>query len=197
MVVAYLYLHSQKSLHNSKAYFESDREQHILYTHIKQGGISSISVVQRAAFDETITHKDIDYYFVTDEFQPLLRWWQEPVASIEFLAELKPQIIHVYGLDLPLNFRWLRRMVGKDTIIIGQHMGEDIWANRNLWLQQFGLRPVDGFIFNHKEEERLWRKASVILSKQPIFEIARSPRNVEIKANQLITIYNDLLARKT
>ncbi len=197
MNVAYLYLHSQKSLHNSKAYFEGNREQHTLYTHIKQGGISSISVVQRATFDEKINHKDINYYFVTDEFQPLLRWWQEPVASFEVLAELKPQIIHVYGLDLPLNFRWLRRMVGKDTIIIGQHMGEDIWANRNIWLQQFGLRPVDGFIFHHKEEEHLWIKASVILSKQPIFEIARSPRNVELKANQLKIIYNDLLARKT
>jgi hypothetical protein len=197
MDVAYLYLHSQKSLRNSRAYFERVREQHTLYTHIKQCGISSISVVQRATFDETITHKGIDYYFVTDEFQPLLRWWQEPATSIEILAELKPQIIHVYGLDLPLNFRWLRRMVGRDTVIIGQHMGEDIWANRNLWLQQFGLRLVDGFIFHHKEEERIWTKASVILSKQPIFEIARSPGNVKIKANQLKTIYNELFTRKS
>jgi hypothetical protein len=197
MDVAYIYLHSQKSLHNSSAYFKRDHQQHTLYTCLKQCGISSIRVVQRAIFDKTINHNGIGYYFVTDEFQPLLRWWQEPVSAIEILAELKPQIIHVYGLDLPLFFRWLRRRVGEETIIMGQHMGEDIWANRNLWLQQFGLRPVDGFIFHHKDEERLWTRASVILSKQPIFEIARSPGKVDIKANQLKTIYNEMLTRKT
>jgi hypothetical protein len=197
MEIAYLNLYSQKSLRNSIAYFESIRDQHILYTHIKQCTISSICVVQRATFEETITYEGINYYFVTDEYQPLLRWWQEPVSSIELLADLKPQIIHVYGLDLPLNFRWLRRMVGRDTIIIGQHMGEDIWASRNLWLQQFGLRLIDGFIFHHKEEERLWIKASVILSKQPIFEIARSPGNIKRKANQLKTIYNEMLALRS
>jgi hypothetical protein len=87
-------------------------------------------------------------------------------------------------------------MIGKEAVIIGQHMGEDIWANRNLWLQQFGLRPVDGFIFHHKEEEYHWTRASVILSKQPIFEIARSPIKVDIKADQLKSIYNNILTGK-
>ena len=121
-----------------------------------------------------------------------LRWWQEPVEVFEHISEMQPDIIQVRGLDLPLQFRWLRRVVGNKIKIIGEHTGETIWASRNLWLQQFGLRVVDSFIFKNMKDVIAWTKASVILDKQPITEIKFSTKNPEAGAKSLLKFYNTL-----
>lgn len=196
MKIAYLKLLPDGNFKDPEAYIESMYLPDKLLQELRTTHLLTINVVQRITFNSTKNVNNISYYFVTDEFAPLLRWWQEPVPVLQLLSKIEPDIIHVSGLNLPLQFRWLRRIIGDGIIIIGEHTGESIWANRNLWLQQFGLRVVDGFIFNNMKDAHPWTKASVILEKQPIAEIATSSKDITETAKLLMNFYTELRTTK-
>jgi hypothetical protein len=169
MKLAFLYLDRPDTINTASDYLEHFNNHHTFYIELGREVNFSISITHRTSFQETITQDTIIYNFVRDEFDSVLRWWQEPASSFELLANIKADIIQIAGLNLPLNYRWLRRIIGDKTKIIGCHTGEDIWAQRNLWLQQFGLRVVDGFIFKKKSDAESWIRNAVILPKQSLF----------------------------
>ena len=196
MHITYLNFASNKNMKNPDAYFKSTDLPHTIYEELARGPGETVSIVQRATYNSINKLEKVAYYFVKDEFDAKLRWWQEPVTVLEHLSGLKPDIIHIHGLNLPLQIRWLRREIGDKIKIVGEHTGETIWAYRNLWLQQFGLRVLDGFLFKNMEDAQYWIKTSVILEKQPVVEIALSTRNPETTAKSLLKFYNKLLAIK-
>jgi hypothetical protein len=196
MKFAYLYLISEFKFNDPETYIESSHRPHTIFQEIKTEQDINIHIVQRAPFKIARTINNIDYYFIKDEFDHILRWWQEPEAVFQLLADIQPDLIHVCGLNLPLQFRWLRRIVGENVIIVGEHTGETIWAHRNLWLQQFGLRVVDGFIFKKLKEAEIWIKSSAILEKQPVAEIPYSKKDPNKTAKLLMKFYSDLMAMK-
>lgn len=196
MNIAYLNYASYRNLKNPDVYFKSTDLPHMIYKELAQNLKENISIVQRASFNAIKKSENVEYYFIKDEFEPTLLWWQEPITVFEQMSELNPDIIHVHGLNLPLQFRWLRREARDKTKIVGEHTGDTFWANRNLWLQQFGLRVVDGFIFKDMKDAHSWTKASVILEKQPIVEIALSTKNSKATTKSLLKFYNELLTTK-
>ena len=169
MHLAFLFLEKSERSAHAADFVEKNSSRHSFYLDLKNHPVEKVSHIQRAVSGQSTTIDQIDYSFVSDTYARKLRWWQEPVEALELLTEKKPNIVLVSGLALPLNFRWLRRLIGNDVKIIGCHGGESIWPSRNLWLQQFGLRVVDAFIFHDREESRPWTKASVILARQPIY----------------------------
>jgi len=196
MHFAYLSLIPEFDFHDSESYIKSSPLSQKLSDNLRTEHVKTLSVVQRSPFNKKSSVNNIDYYFIPDEFEPILLWWQEPEPVFQLISKIKPDVIVVRGLDLPLQFRWLRRMTGDKIIIIGEHTGETIWANRNLWLQQFGLRVVDGFIFKNLKKSHPWTKASVILEKQSILEIDLHSKDPEKTAQSLVEFYNHLLTTK-
>jgi hypothetical protein len=192
MHLAYLNLVPGSDLPDPESYHKSSIFPQQFLLELKKTQATDISIVQRTSFDIIKTIDDISYHFITDEFKSELRWWQEPESIFQVLADIHPDLIHVNGLDLPLQFRWLRRIVGDNVKIVGEHTGKTFWAQRNLWLQQFGLRVVDGFIFKSLEEAQAWIKASVILDKQPVIEIPSLTKNPKEAAKSLIEFYKEL-----
>jgi len=189
MNIVFLYLNYESDIFNHQDYFNSHPNLHALHKLIKQRPDSDISVIQRATFKSTPVVDGVQYFFTVDEYSARLRWWQEPRSSIAIIKNLKPNIAHVPDLNLPLQFRWLRRQVGNDVAIIGEHTGETIWANRKIWLQQFGLRVVDGFIFTSESDKNLWIKTSVILPRQTIYLIPQLKSDIQKTVQSLLTIY--------
>jgi hypothetical protein len=192
MKIANLFLDLPELISQPADYLKKHAKQHRDLIQIQVTTQNSIHVVQRAKFKETFTEDDINYYFVPDESKSSLRWWQEPVNALELLASIEADVININGLNLPLCFRWLRRMVGENIKIIGTHTGEDIWAQRNLWIQQFGLRTADGFIFQKKTHAESWIRCAVILPRQPIF-LLESYGSEESVSERLIQIYTTLI----
>jgi len=131
-----------------------------------------------------------NFHFVKDEFNQELKWWQNSETLNNYLGELNPDLVYIFGLNLPLHYRWLKHYISPNTIIVGQHCGENIWIQRNLWLQQSALRVIDGFAFKSKKEANPWLKCAAILESQPIFEIEHFRKNI-------FKIYNNLLKNKT
>jgi len=192
MHIVYLNLYSDKNSFDPDSFYKSSYLPHSLFAKLSMTHHQSISIVQRATFNAISMPEKVGYYFVNDEFDLTLRWWQEPVAVFKQISKIQPDIINVRGLDLPLQFRWLRREVGDKIKIVGEHTGEMIWASRNLWLQQFGLRVVDGFIFKNMKDAITWTKASAILDKQPITGISLFSKNQEATATSLLKFYTNL-----
>ena len=125
-----------------------------------------ISIIQRSNKNSIEDNK----HYKKDEFDQSLRWWQNPEIFNDYIANLKPDIVYIFGLHLPLHFRWLRHHLNSDVIIIAQHCGEELWLQKNLWLQQFGLRVVNGFVFASQKDAIPWMKCAAILESQPVFE---------------------------
>ena len=192
MHLAFLHLEKVDKLSVPSAYIQEHAGRHAFYTKLRNAPFSKISHVQRAAQSHSESIERIEYNFIEDEFGKKLRWWQEPAPAFELLALRKPDFILVAGLDLPLNFRWLRRLTGIDIRIIGHHTGETIWPGRNLWLQQFGLRVVDAFLFHDKAACQPWTKSSVILVRQPIYIIPSFESEAHKSADLLSKICEEL-----
>jgi hypothetical protein len=165
-------------------HFLIHNQRNNIYNNIIDNNIK-VSIIQRSNNNFTDGNK----YYVKDEFEQELRWWQNPELLNEHISQLKPDLVYIYGLNLPLHFRWLRHYLATNTIIIAQYCGEDIWIQKNLWLQQFGLRVVNGFVFATKKDANSWRKCAAILDSQPVFELK------EFK-NEITDIYNRLLINK-
>jgi hypothetical protein len=192
MHVVYIQYHYDTEIKKPEDYFENNKGKVQFYTDIHQAGIERVSIIQRAPFSQKIDYNDIHYYFIKDEYRAKLRWYEKPVKVHTTAAAIEPDIIHVYGLHLPIHYRWLRKTAGKNVLILGQHTGENIWLQRILWLQQFGLRVVDGFIFQNEDEGKPYLKAAVVLPKQAIYKIAGIDRNTKKAATQLVKIYNEI-----
>ena len=127
-----------------------------------------------------------NHHFVKDEFDSELKWWQNSETVNEYIGSLNPDMVYIFGLNFPLQYRWLKHNISSKTILIGQHCGEGHWIQRNLWLQQSALRVVNGFVFSSKKDANSWLKCAAILKSQPIFEID------EFK-NKIKNIYNNLM----
>ena len=196
MHVLYLCLEPDPAYRDPETYINSSQLHSGLFSNLIRDHSAAVSVVLRTPHNKSLQTDNIDYTFIKDELESILRWWQEPEKVFQHIHDLNPDIIILRGLNLPLQFRWLRRIVGENTVIIGEHTGEDTWANRNLWLQQFGLRVVDGFIFKKVSESHPWTKASVILETQPITEIDLHSKDHQNTAKSLINFLNQLLTMK-
>ena len=192
MQLAFLYLNRASKLSSASDYINYYPDIHKRYIQLSENSGISITVIQRADIQEAHTLDNITYHFTTDGYDSTLRWWQEPISSFESLLEIKPDIVEIAGLALPLNFRWLRRITNENVKIIGRHTGEDIWAQRNLWLQQFGLRVVDGFIFQKKSHIESWIRASVILPRQALFILNSYGVKDESETEKLQRIYYEM-----
>jgi hypothetical protein len=192
MHVVYIKYHYNPKIKNPEEYFHFNKEKTEFYTTIKQSGVNKISIIQRAPFSTKKILSGITWYFINDEFDPVLRWCDKPVKINTTAAAIEADIIHIYGLDLPIHFRWLRKTTGEKTVLLGQHTGEKKWLQRILWLQQFGLRVADGFIFKNKKEAKSWLKAAVILPKQAAYTIADIDQYKKRAADRLVKIYNGL-----
>jgi len=134
-------------------------------------GIESLNIVCRAGFNADHQHKNANIYLRQDDLPPVLGWHQRPDLIFDLLHELDSDIIHAFSLGLPLHFRWLRKLLGPDVYLIAHHTGERHWIQMKLWMQQFGLRVVNGFVFHHREDAQPWLKSAIILPAQTVISL--------------------------
>ena len=161
-------------------HFHEEYKKYSIYKKLRGTNIN-FSIVQRKGH----SFKENNIHFIKDRFNPELKWWQNPESLNLYIQKLKPDMVYIFGLNLPLQFRWLKHFIHPNTILVGQHCGETPWIQKNLWLQQSALRVVDAFIFENTQSADPWLKCAAILECQPIFEI-------EDFSNKINKIFNSL-----
>jgi len=172
---------------------------HVVFLHLFPSNKIDTSVYQDLIFQEieisilqrsNTNSQNGNLHLIKDEFDLKLKWWQNSETLNNYVGELNPDMVYIFGLNLPLHYRWLKHYISPNTILVGQHCGENIWIQRNLWLQQSALRVVDGFVFPKRTDANPWLKCAAVVESQPIFEIENFRKD-------MFRIYNNLLKNKT
>jgi hypothetical protein len=192
MHVAFVIYHYDPGWRDVNRFYTHFREDLLGGTDPALWGFDRISLVCRAAIDSDQIHENINIHLRRDNLPHVLHWHQKPELLFDFLKEIDPDVIHAFSLNLPLHYRWLRKTVGPGVCLVAHHTGEHHWIQLKLWMQQFGLRVVNGFVFRYQEDTSAWLKSAVILPSQAVIALSRG--RTGISRDRLIPdMYQELL----
>lgn len=140
---------------------------------------ASVTVFQRYHRDGVVQRKGVCYRFVADRCPPRLRRWHVPLrldaavreACRRAVAAGRPTVVHLGGLVFPLQTRHLRRAIPSVCPLAVQHHAELPGAGIRGYLQAWGLRHADGFLFTNAELASSWVDRRMIRSPDRVYEV--------------------------
>lgn len=83
-------------------------------------------------------------------------------ALVRLAAELRPDVVHVTGLDSPLALAELRARLPRRTVLVAQHRGEALGAALSRLAQKACLRAADALFFPSAAAAEPWRDEGLI-----------------------------------
>jgi glycosyltransferase involved in cell wall biosynthesis len=137
-----------------------------------------VSVAQRFHASARVTRAGIDYVFRRDSGNgdPGSRLW--PRALHRAVRDLLPDVVHVNGLNVPLQTWLLRRSLPPSTAIIVQDHGGGPAKGPptgghyvRLAIRRQTLRAADAFFFSAAAQAAEWRRAGLIADNQPVHQV--------------------------
>ena len=131
----------------------------------KGAGID-VTVVQAAHRTETMVRDGVGYYFVDDTNR-------RPVKVFERVAAMAPDVIHVQGLGSPRAIRPLARTTSNAPILVQDH-GSVVPTGWRAKAWRLALAPIAAVTFTSREQAVPWKKAKVLRSDLPVFEVLES-----------------------
>ena len=150
-------------------------------------GASRATVVQRFGRNAEITRRGVDYVFRSDGGGAMPGPWRWTSRLHGAAADLAPDVVHINGLNLPLQMVGLRRALPQTTLIVQDHVSRspDL-PDRSLrsalrartW--RAGLGSIDGLFFTAKGQADAWRD-SRLLGAQPVYEVLESSTSIEMR----------------
>ncbi|HEY9225806.1 MAG TPA: glycosyltransferase, partial [Gemmatimonadaceae bacterium] len=135
-----------------------------------------VSVVQAANESRTIERDGVPFHFVDDvraapmRLNGTLRVPRRPSRLIEHVVGLKPQVVHVHGLNYPLAIRQLTRAL-RGVPVLAQDHGSAPLTGLRRDAQRWALRPLAGVAFTAREQAVPFVETSVFPPSLPVFEV--------------------------
>jgi glycosyltransferase involved in cell wall biosynthesis len=122
-----------------------------------------IVVVQRAHRDEVLEQDSVRFHFVADADAECTR-------VIERVVSLRPEVVHVQGLNQPWPTRLLARALGALPVIAQDHGSVPPGGLRALgWRRAF--RGLAGVAFTARTQADPWFHAGVFRRGLPVYEV--------------------------
>jgi glycosyltransferase involved in cell wall biosynthesis len=140
---------------------------------------AEVTVFQRFPRPAVLEQAGVTYHFIADRYGPALRSWQHPwqlYRQVRRLAAQKqqaaiPVVIHFNGLLFPLQVGVLRRLPPPACPLVVQHHAERPWPAYSYFLQRWGLKNANAFLFTARSLADIWLEAGLISPNQPIYEV--------------------------
>ncbi|MCY2988525.1 MAG: glycosyltransferase family 4 protein [Planctomycetota bacterium] len=140
---------------------------------------AQVTVFQRYDRDAEVWRKGVCYRLCTDGHPPKLRSWQVPRRLHGMvrehcrgrLAAGSPTVVHLGGLVYPVQTRHLSAVLPSACALAVQHHAELPRAGLRGYLQAWGLRRVDGFLFTCRELAANWIDRRIIRSQELVYEV--------------------------
>jgi glycosyltransferase involved in cell wall biosynthesis len=82
-----------------------------------------------------------------------------------------PVVIHFNGLLFPLQVGVLSRLLPPGYPLVVQHHAERPWPARSHFLQRWGLKKADAFLFAARTLADIWLEAGLITPDQSLYEV--------------------------
>lgn len=149
-------------------------------------GAGLVTVVQRFRTDAAFRRGGVEYRFYADG---LFRRFRMPLGTRlcdRLVRAADPDVVHVNGLDFPIDTWLLRRAVRSDAALVVQdHASGDPKARRSMAhaarrsVRRGLMRTVDGFLFTSTTQARAWQHAGLISASQPVYEVLESSTNIK------------------
>jgi glycosyltransferase involved in cell wall biosynthesis len=132
-------------------------------------GARSVTVVQQFHRDARVARDGVDYIFRRSGIG-------------RTVAGLRPDIVHVNGLDSPRSTAALRIALGTRTPIIVQDHASQVLAERGgrverrarRLMRRVLMRVADAFMFTAAELADAWRDVGLIGDRQRVYEVVES-----------------------
>lgn len=123
--------------------------------------------IKRINFKGNVIHKGIDYRFLNIG----KRDTYFPFRLNKYIKNLKPDLVLVQGLHVPLQVILLRMALGKKVKIIAQNHAEKPLTGIKKYLQRWADRCIDAYLFASHELGADWVKNGNITSTRKIHEV--------------------------
>jgi hypothetical protein len=119
-------------------------------------------VILHTQEERKITSREADY----QSFKGKTGFFWIPVRTNSHIAAYGPDLVLAQGLIFPFQLILLRWRLGKKTVIVVQHHGEQPAANRvKRFFQRWADKYIDGYFFTSLANGDAWIKAGVIANK--------------------------------
>lgn len=131
-----------------------------------------VAVVQAAWRDETVEHGGIRHHFVAEPAElPASASAAAPLRLLRAVRRLRPDVIHLQGLDFPVQTRLLCRT---GIPVLAQDHGSVPPGRARRPLHRWGLGRIAGAAFTAREQAEPFRRAGVLRAGTPVFEVLES-----------------------
>ncbi|MBV7327647.1 glycosyltransferase family 4 protein [Chloroflexi bacterium TSY] len=157
---------------------------------------AQVTVLHRFDQNAIVERNNVRYYFVKDQYDSILDWWQVPwrllrqvrTICVESLKQGQNAIVHFHGLLFPLQIKILRMLLPQHLPIVVQHHAETPWPMPKRVIQSWGVRNLDGFFFTNQELAQPWLSAGILPSQHKIYAL--------MEGSSILTYQDRATARK-
>lgn len=116
-----------------------------------------VEVIKHIRSEEHLVVNSIPFHF----FKTSNRFFSIPFKALQYIRKIKPDIIVVQGLVFPFQVMLLKAVMGRRTVILAQHHGEQ--ASRSVirnFFNKLADKCITAYLFNTPAyaEERLQQK---------------------------------------
>jgi len=132
---------------------------------------ADVTVIHRFHTSQTLEREGVRYQFISDRYGPRLRPWQIPRDVHRQVRAVQPSLIHIHGLFFALQARSLRKTLSETPAIVIQHHAEMPCQGMRGWIQQFGLKNADAFLFASREIGQIWADRGIIAAMEKVFPV--------------------------
>jgi glycosyltransferase involved in cell wall biosynthesis len=134
-----------------------------------------VTVLQRFHCDAEIERQDVAFRFVADRGPAApSRWFAGSPALRDAAARLKPDVVHVNGLDFPVALHRLRAALPRSSAIAVQdHGGFDpagLRLARRLWMRR-GLRVVNALLVATPDQADAFRASGLVPRRLAVYDV--------------------------
>jgi len=142
-------------------------------------GAGHVTVVQRFHRDARVSRNGIDYAFFRDRAEGRASLWKSSRALRGALLDAHPDIVHLNGLNFPIQTWRLRRILPASTAMVLQDHGGIRFRNGR-WPHRFtvpqvvrrrAMRAADGFLFVAEQHADPWQRMGCIASSQQVYQV--------------------------
>src|SRR5688572_22113906 len=145
----------------------------------------TITVVQRFHRPARFTRNGVEYAFCADggEGHPHSRRWPRPLHQM--VRSVQPDLVHVNGLNVPVQTWLLKRVLPSSTALVVQDHGGGAGPGEGpaaavshsaadrfrLAVKRVAMRAADAFLFTAAAQADGWRRAGLITPDQQVHQV--------------------------
>ena len=136
-----------------------------------------VAVAQRFHKDARIVRQSCEYVFCEDGARgdPRTKLW--PHRLHRRVKDLRPDLVHVNGLNVPIQTWLLRRSLPSSIPIVVQDHG-GIESPRRDFVRRLAMQAPDAFFFTAAAQASRWREAGLIAVNQPVHQVLEASTGI-------------------